>query len=265
MASARHSSATSIIGVKSNAELYDKMFPPVRYLVDGLIPCDSISLTSGLSGTWKSWWTDYIGICVALGRPVLGRFETQKCNVLFIVLEGGEREHQRRMKALLKGASLPESFIRTMPMYHMNHPVTINRDTDFEELEFVVKELKPGLVIVDNIRLFVSGDENSSEFSRELQTRIFQLQAAQPSSWHLIHHGGKMTPLRGTSGLRDIADSHLLLERQRGGYASMKHEKARVGAQVETINIGFVGPEKPGGATFEKIQVEEDPWKKRVA
>lgn len=82
-------------------EWQDKPIPPRRWIVDGLIPCDAVTLLSGDGGIGKSLLGQQLLTAAALGRPWLG-IETMACNTMAIFCEDTTNELMRRQADILR-------------------------------------------------------------------------------------------------------------------------------------------------------------------
>lgn len=82
------------------SELMGKSFPPLEWLVDGLVPMGDITVIGGYPGSFKTWLMLDIAVSSAQGRDFLGRFKTRKEKILIIDEESCERGLQRRLSLL---------------------------------------------------------------------------------------------------------------------------------------------------------------------
>ena len=91
------------------AELRRKQFPPVSYVIPGLLP-EGLSLIAGRSKIGKSWFALDIAIAIAAGRFCLGELKPTQGDVLYAAMEDNPRRMQRRVDKLLStfNAQWPE-------------------------------------------------------------------------------------------------------------------------------------------------------------
>jgi hypothetical protein len=81
------------------AQLRDKVFPPVSYVVPGLIP-EGLTILAGRPKIGKSWMVLDIAIGVATEGKVLGNIHVTQGDVLYCALEDNPRRLQRRIRKL---------------------------------------------------------------------------------------------------------------------------------------------------------------------
>lgn len=75
-------------------------FPEAKWLIKDLLPAGGSALLAAPSGEKKSWIALDMALCIALGVPFAGQFETQQAKVLYIEQETPRREIQRRGRIL---------------------------------------------------------------------------------------------------------------------------------------------------------------------
>ena len=78
------------------SELYGKIIPARKWLVDGLVPSGTVTLLGGDGGTGKSLVALQLATCTALGRSWLG-LSVSSGKALFISAEDDEKELHRRI------------------------------------------------------------------------------------------------------------------------------------------------------------------------
>jgi len=77
-----------------------KTFPPIKYIVPGLI-CEGVVLLAGKPKVGKSWLALDIALAVAADRFCLGDRKPVQGPVLYLALEDGERRMQTRVGKFL--------------------------------------------------------------------------------------------------------------------------------------------------------------------
>lgn len=87
--------------------LMSREFPPLRWLVDGLIP-EGLTLLAGRPKIGKSWLALDLCLSAPAGQYVLGR-PTEPGPALYLALEDSERRLQARCRTLLDGAEPPSN------------------------------------------------------------------------------------------------------------------------------------------------------------
>ena len=76
-------------GIFSAAELQGRVFPPIQWIVPGILP-EGLTLLAGKPKLGKSWLALDIAVAVASGGSVLGR-ECEPGPVLCLALEDNQR------------------------------------------------------------------------------------------------------------------------------------------------------------------------------
>lgn len=89
----------------TSRKLLCKDLPPLRYLVDGLLP-QGLAILASPPKYGKSWLA--LDLCLSLseGKPFLGR-KTEQCDTLYLALEDSENRLQKRIYDLLGTEGLP--------------------------------------------------------------------------------------------------------------------------------------------------------------
>lgn len=81
-------------------ELARQEFPPLEYLVEGLLPLGGAAMLAAPPKRRKSFLVQDLVLSVATGRPFLGR-KTRQGRTLYLALEDGLRRLQARQNAIL--------------------------------------------------------------------------------------------------------------------------------------------------------------------
>jgi hypothetical protein len=128
------------------ADLRRRTFPPVSYVIPGLIP-EGLSLIAGRPKIGKSWFALDIAIAIAAGRFCLGELKPTQGDVLYAALEDNPRRLQRRIDKIL--SAFAESWPERLKL------ATSWRRLDkggVEDVEEWIKEVeKPRLIILDTL------------------------------------------------------------------------------------------------------------------
>lgn len=93
--------------IKKGNDLLDKVFAPIDWVVDGVIP-SGLTLIAGSPKAGKSLFGWNIALAAATGGVALGNVQVKQRPVFYIMLEDGERLAQKRMRRMLSpGARVP--------------------------------------------------------------------------------------------------------------------------------------------------------------
>lgn len=203
----------------SAAALQGKDIPPIRWIVENLIPA-GLNILASPPKYGKSWAVLDLGLSVTAGGRFLG-YQTSPCEVLYLALEDSERRLKSRMIKLLAGKNAPAGF----------HFATAAHDMDnglFDELEgFLKAHPKTGLIIIDTlqrVRGAVHGKEGAYAADYREVGGLKAFADGHGIAILLVHHLRKMADdsdpfnrISGTNGLMGAADTALVLTKEKRG------------------------------------------------
>lgn len=203
----------------SAAALQGKDIPPIRWIVENLIPA-GLNILASPPKYGKSWAVLDLGLSVTAGGRFLG-YQTNPCEVLYLALEDSERRLKSRMIKLLAGKNAPAGF----------HFATAAHDMDnglFDELEgFLTAHPKTGLIIIDTlqrVRGTVHGKEGAYAADYREVGGLKAFADRHGIAVLLVHHLRKMADdsdpfnrISGTNGLMGAADTALVLTKEKRG------------------------------------------------
>lgn len=194
-------------------DLLNKDFPPVEWLVEGLMPETGLIAISGLPGSYKSWIVQHLALSVATGTPLFDKFPTKQKKVLLIDKENQLNLIQKRFKLL--GA------FEGIDIHFLSSDFFIEDEQIINQICELIKTKGIGLIILDSlIRIYRGKDENSSNDMAEVFRRLRRFQEAG-ATVVFVHHHRKMSiiaknvaaeSLRGSSDILAAVDSHLAME-----------------------------------------------------
>lgn len=195
----------------SAGDLLAEKFDEREWLVEHLIPMQSITVLSGNEGTFKTWISLELARCLAVGEPLFGKFSTVRISTLFVDEENRARDIQKRLRQL--------GIKSDMPIFHfIQNGFRLERDT--AKILRTVEEKDIGLVVFDSLLRMHSGDENdASNMARVL--RQFQEIANTGANVLFIHHHRKEVgytrnishSMRGSSDIAAFVDCHLAVQK----------------------------------------------------
>ncbi|MDR0848894.1 MAG: helicase RepA family protein [Propionibacteriaceae bacterium] len=203
--------------VKTGAWLEAQEFPPLQFMVPGVLP-EGFGVLVAPPKAGKSWLCLAFCLAVVTGGVALGCLTVRKRPVVYLALEDGDKRMKRRLKALLRDASIPPEF-----QYATDTPRDLVRDVIVRWL----KENGPGLVIIDTLaKVRPPAWNREPEYDRDYRFGA-QMQAickAFPGTCILVvHHTRKarddedwMNSTLGSQGINGSADYTLGLFRRRG-------------------------------------------------
>jgi hypothetical protein len=183
--------------------------PKPAPLIEDTVDLNTVILLAGTYGTLKSFVAlDWLA-CIATGKNWQAR-EVKQGPVLYIAGEGvyGIDERLNAWEKAWK-MKIPDTF------YLVRAPIKLHEPRDFHQVQNLIKEIKPVLVVFDTLsRTAVGLEENSAKDMGILTDAAHRLRDTQiDMSVLLIHHTGKdKTTIRGSSALEANVDTVYLAE-----------------------------------------------------
>lgn len=212
-------SSSLLRGLRSGSWLDSQTFPPIQWVVPGLLP-EGMSMLVGGPKLGKSWLSLDIALAVASGGPALGKVDVGAARpVLLLALEDGDRRLQERSRKLLDGKSIPP-LLEYMTRIEPGMVVP----TIEEWLGTLAGDDQP-LVILDTLgKVMPMAAPGESSYQRDYRVsgRLKQICDARPGMALLVlHHDRKASSedfvdgVSGTNGIAGAADTIVLLVRSR--------------------------------------------------
>jgi len=213
----RSSSSDGLTTFSAN-DLQAMEFPPLEFLVEGLIT-EGLTLLAGKPKMGKSWMALDIAMSVAIGCDALGDRACKKGTTLYCALEDNPRRLRRRMAHVYGDqATWPKNFHFTTQMKKLD-------DGGSEQLEDWVLEHRPSLIIIDTLVCVRSASKRRTEYEADYAALapLQRLAGEYGIAIIIVHHQRKMgsdDPLdtvSGTTGLSGGVDNILILDRKSHG------------------------------------------------
>ncbi|MHA7617409.1 AAA family ATPase [Cellulosimicrobium cellulans] len=208
--------------IKRAADLNDAKFPPLRFVVDGIMP-EGLGLLIGPPKAGKSWAALGIALAIASGGLALGGIEVERGEVLYLAMEDGERRLQDRCGRLLEGEPIPDG---------LDYVTTPPTPGDVVGIVAVWLDEHPrGVVIIDTLgKVMPPALPGESAYERDYRVvgAFKRLADKHPGSAVIIvHHDRKASSedfvdaVSGTHGLAGAADFIVVLDRKRNETAAL--------------------------------------------
>jgi AAA domain len=204
----------------SAASLQTMTFPPLKFILPGLVP-EGATLLVSRPKFGKSWLALDVAIATAAGRFTLGTLKPSAGDVLYLALEDGPRRLQRRITKVL-------------PTFSITWPKNLEIATEWPRadqggLADIEQWLKANpnarLVTVDTLAQFRKLSNGKGQLYPEDYAAISGLQKLA-SKYNvgiiIVHHDRKseaddvFDTVSGTLGLTGAADTILIMKRQAG-------------------------------------------------
>lgn len=213
------SPVTQTLDTISATDLQRKDIPPIKFIVDDLLPT-GLNILASPPKYGKSWMVLALCLAVATGGRFLG-YSTNKCGCLYLALEDSQRRLKSRMNKLLDGKSAPAEFHFATTAYDMDNGL-------FDQLgDFLKKHPDTALIVIDTLQR-VRGSVHGREGSYAADYREVGALKAFADSHNvavlLVHHLRKMKDdgdpfnmISGTNGIMGAADTTMVLTREKRG------------------------------------------------
>ncbi len=201
-------------GIFSAADLQGRVFPPIKWIVPGILP-EGLTLLAGKPKLGKSWLALDIAVAVASGGSVLGR-ECEPGPVLCLALEDNQRRLQRRLQLVAGSTPWPRDleFHTEWPRL----PAGLGRMRNW-----VIARPGARLLIADTLAVIrppARAAESAHSGDYAAMRGMHQLANEHGISVLVVHHVRKadaedpFDTVSGSTGLTGAADSTLILTRR---------------------------------------------------
>lgn len=208
---------TSGLGIIVTADqLSARTYPPIDFLVDGLIP-KGVTLLAGEPKAGKSWLALDIAASIARGVGCLGERNCPPGDVLYLALEDNEARLHGRLTSMLGSSGWPSRLALSTTWSR------IDQGGDQAMHEWAATCLRPRAIIVDVFeRIRPLAPRSSYQGAYEEISRLRQVADALQIGIILVHHLVKGSGARdayqrilGTVGVLGAADTSLVMVRGR--------------------------------------------------
>ena len=219
--------------------------PPyeLSYLAWPLIPTGHLCALNGLAKVGKSLLALEAAACIATGRDFLGH-PTQQGTVVYIDFENSPRVHVLpRLQAM---GFAPEELSE---LRFASYPFSLNPLDDYEaerQIEELLDEHNPVLVVVDTISRAVQGEENSNDTWNNLYKCTEKVLKQRDVAWLRLDHLGHDTKkaVRGGSAKSGTVDVTWTLEETTNNNLKLtiKSQRTLLGDacyQIQRVNSPF--------------------------
>lgn len=195
--------------------------PPVDdpWLVQDLIRRSSYTLLAGRGKTYKSFFAQEIGIAVASGTPVFGRWAVPTSqNVLYVQEEYHRNDLRNRFAMLCQGRGTDPESLRQRLKTVTNRHLRLDQDGHIKYLHEAIRRLEIGLLILDPLREMHRRQEKDPDDMVGVLSAIKELRDRHNLAVLVVHHNSKnpdyVTPedsLRGATTIWDASDGGIFM------------------------------------------------------
>lgn len=225
---------------KSTAELRNQ--PPPTWLIGGLITQGSLVQVFGPSGSFKSFYTLDMALCIATNTTFHGR-DVHGGGVYYIAAEGTTGLAQR-VRAWEKTYDIevpdisPSGGVRWI-----DWPWQVTSASEFAALSASAERERPAAIFLDTrARVSIGLDENDAQDTGLLMQRLGAIGQQTGASLILVHHPGHGTTsrARGSSAAYAALDAEIKVDR-RGStpYVTVEGTKSKDWGQPEPEAFEF--------------------------
>lgn len=253
--------------LRSLADAYAER-PPLQFLVDGLLPCPSLSIVYGGPGSLKSMLLADLAVTIVAGAKWLEplptsssepgvTFATSQAAVLWVDFDNGIRRTDERIEAFARARQLaPDA-----PLHYVSMPqpwLDASKATMMVELAELIATLNAKLIIIDNLGLITGDTEENSGEMAQVMGNLRWLCEETVSAVIVVHHQRKSSGandkgirkgemLRGHSSIEAALDLALLVERKEGEDAvAVIPTKVRGFKEYNIFGAHFTYDHRPG-------------------
>lgn len=244
------------------SELMQKKFPDTQWLVENLIPKNGITAISGSPASFKTWIILEIANKISAGIKLFNQYETQKCGVLIIDEENGERLLQTRFNMI------------NVDIYSNVHLSSLNNfkvQNDVDEVIDFCHSKNIELIIIDSLIRIHSNDENDAMKMAKVFT---QLKKFNKTGLTVIftHHNRKKSffqkknsaeDMRGSSDILAALDTHIAIARE-NEFISVYQTKSRYSNEIMPFKVEIIKSDEKIELSYHS-QIDETQTKKEEA
>lgn len=212
-------------------DFLDSDLEPVQFLVQG-VPIGGTTILAGSSGSGKTTLAYWLGKCVLDGNEFLGDTPSTTGGVFIVNSDEGIHTAHDRVVDMDYPADNRWMFLSNFKL-----------DYHFEELEELIRDQQPKLLIVDSFcGIHGQAFEENSSIAGITVEKFNRLAETYNCAIVMIHHLNKAGELRGSSRIKDTAHSVLLIEENKDGTREYKSKKIRCASTFEyTLKLDYEG------------------------
>lgn len=216
-------------------DLFSMPDKDIEWFAKGFLVRKGITMLLGDSNSTKTLITILIILELFSKEKVFNKFKVmEKPRVLFLDLESHPENISRRLKLLAKGNDIlfkdiiaDEKENKNFFFYSNKH-FCLTNDDDLKELIDLIKEKNINFIILDSLVRFAGIDENNSQESNKLFSKL-KLIVNENCSLFIIHHKNKTGQIRGSSDFRASLDALYVLDRIDKNF--MLHQNSEAGGK----------------------------------
>lgn len=238
---------------ESGYDLQEASNEKVKWVVDGLVAEEAITIISALPNCYKTWLFLDMAVKVSKGESVFGRLKTKQSSVLIINEESTHTILKERLSQL--------GWTSDLPIFSLNN---VGYKLDELYVDAIIrhaKDLDVKFIIFDSFVRFNSGDENDSGAMAKVMDLYKQI-ALEGFGVLIVHHNrkgiaGQSNPamdMRGSVELLAAVDCHYgIVRKGLSDYITLVPTKNRLQTEVSAIRLRF----PTGASEFEFVGADK--------
>jgi hypothetical protein len=211
------------------SELLHKEFAEQEWLVEGLVPCNAVTIFSAAPGSLKTRTLLHLAVVAAKGEPLFGEFPTKQSGVLIVDEESGEYLLNQQLRQMGADDSLPILY-RSFQNFKLN-------SENIELIKDDCRRYELKVVIFDS--LIQIHNKNENEATDMAPVMNFLKQLAETGLTVLVIAHDRKTGINGRMGNSDLRGSSAIL----GGvdaHISMLKRKDRLTIEPTKLRHGLL-------------------------
>lgn len=172
------------------------------WLIDRYLERGALATLIGETGSFKSFLSIDMAVCIAAGKDWHGRRVKQ--GAVFVIVGEGQGGIRRRVAAAMKAHAITGD----VPIYFTERAYALDDEASAETIMTAIREVgaqtgqTPALVIVDTLARCIRGDENSTRDMGAFVRAVARIRDETGAAMLLVHHVG-----------------HAAKDRERGAYS----------------------------------------------
>lgn len=223
----------------SAATILGTTYPPVEYVVPGLIP-EGLTMLVASPKIGKSWLVLGLALASASGGVALGRLRVDRRPVLYLALEDGERRLQGRLRTIHGTPEAGLLFKTSLGHFGPVDVISAFIDRHAEDRPLVI------LDTLGKVRGVGNGADNYGRDYTQMSQLKHCVDSCPGSSLIVVHHTNKgehgdfLSGVSGTQGLAGASDTIAVIQRERNSPEGALHITSR-DAMEGSYGVRFEG------------------------
>lgn len=186
--------------------------PPVDWLVQDFISAGTLAVLVGDAGSGKTYAALEMAVCLAMGKAWLGTRATKQTTVLFVDEESGNVSFNRRLAAIMNAHNADGSL---QFVYTNFAGFDLRKTSNLQKLHELIVDTSAGFVVIDALMDVTPGaDENSTKDMAPVMNGLKTIIEKTGASICVVHHLNKNGGYRGSSSIKGVVDSMVLVEKK---------------------------------------------------